>query len=228
MNFETVDILLRSRITLLDQLEADGYNTTPFRKFSHKEIQEMIKSGPVNGAPPALSMLLTRRDDAEASADQYTQCQVVYTIGRIKQKLGKFADAIIDPEETGFDFKTTEVIIITMEPVVLNFHQHAYALWRDNVDQATGKHLKLRYFQAAMIVNNPLKHMLVPPHEKVPAEAKEGILKSVYAKEKQLPFIRFHEDPVARMLGLLPGEVVKITRPSATAGECILYRLCVP
>jgi len=62
MNFETIDSLVRSRLTLLDQLEADGYNTIPFRKFSHKEIQEMIKSGPVNGSPPALSMLLQRRE----------------------------------------------------------------------------------------------------------------------------------------------------------------------
>jgi DNA-directed RNA polymerase subunit H (RpoH/RPB5) len=228
MNFETIDILLRSRLTLLDHLESEGYNTTPFRKFSHKEIQEMIKSGPVNGAPPALSMLLQRREPEAAGPDDYTQCQVVYTLGRIKQKLATFVTSIVDPEETGFDFKTTEVIILTLEPIVLNFHQYAYQCWRSTVDAETGKHLKVRFFQAAAIVNNPLKHMLVPPHEKVPSSEKTELLKGLYAKERQLPYIRFHEDPVARMLGLLPGDIVKITRPSPTAGECILYRLCVP
>lgn len=226
MNFETIDILYRSRLTLLDQLESEGYNTTPFRKFSHKEIQEMVKSGPVNGSPPALSMLLTRRDAAEAKPDEYAQCQVVYTIGKIKQKMDKFVNSIIDPEETDFDFRKTELIILTLEPVVLNFHQFAYKIWRNNADGA--KHLKLRFFQAAAIINNPLHHMLVPPHEKVPVEAKEQLLKGLYAKDRQLPFIRFHEDPVGRMLGLLPGDIVKITRPSQTAGECTLYRLCVP
>ena len=228
MNFETIDSLVRSRLTLLDQLEADGYNTTPFRKFSHKEIQEMIKSGPVNGSPPALSMLLTRREPEAATPEDYAQCQVVYTIGRIKQKLEKFVDSIVDPEETGFDFKTTEVIILTLEPVVLNFHQEATKRWRSNVDAATGKHMKIRFFQAAAIINNPLKHMLVPPHEKVPGDKKADLLKGLYAKDRQLPYIRFHEDPVARMLGLLPGDIVKITRPSPTAGECTVYRLCVP
>jgi DNA-directed RNA polymerase subunit H len=73
-----------------------------------------------------------------------------------------------------------------------------------------------------------MKHVLVPPHEKVaPAEVTE-LLKSMYAKKSQLPLIRFHEDPIARLLGLVPGDVVKITRPSPTAGECIMYRVCVP
>ena len=88
--------------------------------------------------------------------------------------------------------------------------------------------MKVRYFQISAIVTNPLKHMLVPLHQKVPAEEVPALLKSMYAKKTQLPLIRFHEDPIARMIGLIPGDVVQISRPSPTAGECILYRVCVP
>jgi DNA-directed RNA polymerase subunit H (RpoH/RPB5) len=98
----------------------------------------------------------------------------------------------------------------------------AYECWVKN------DNTKVRYFQAASIVNNPLNHILVPKHEKVPAEDEDALLKGMYATKAQLPLIRFHEDPIARMLGLVPKDIVRITRPSLTAGENIGYRLCVP
>ena len=219
MNYEIVDVLYRSRITLLEHLADSGYNTTPYSKFSPKEVAEMIKAGPIAGAPPALAMELAR---AEGQSTPYSKCIVVYTIGKIKQKLPAFTKKLIDPEESGFDPKTTELIIVTLEPIAPNFHAMAYECWSKHDNS------KVRYFQAASIVNNPLKHILVPPHEKVPAEEEADLLKSMYATKAQLPLIRFHEDPIARMLGLVPKDIVKITRPSLTAGECILYRLCVP
>ena len=217
MNYEIIDVLYRSRITLLEHLEAD-YDTTPYSKFSPKEIGEMVKSGPALGAPPALAMELSKKEGGQTP---YSKCIVVYTIGKIKQKLAVFTKKLIDQEESGFDPKTTELIIITLEPIAPNFHAMAYECW--------SKHdTKVRYFQAAAIVNNPLKHILVPKHEKVPEEEEAQILKSLYATKAQLPLIRFHEDPIARMIGLVPKDIVKITRPSLTAGENIGYRLCVP
>jgi DNA-directed RNA polymerase subunit H (RpoH/RPB5) len=218
MNYETIDVLYRSRITLLDHLEQEGYDTQPFRKFSPKEIMEMVKAGPANGAPPALWMELKRKEGSQAS---HANCFVVYTIGKIKQKLAAFTGKIVDPEEGEFNPEQTELIIVTLEPISANFHALAFQLF-------VSKKVKVRYFQAAAIVNNPLKHFLVPKHERVPAADEEALLKGMYAKKTQLPIIRFHEDPIARMIGLMPGDVVKITRPSVTAGECIGYRVCLP
>jgi len=219
MNYEIVDVLYRSRITLLEHLSQSGYDITPYSKFSPKEVAEMIKAGPIAGAPPALAMELTKKEDG---ATPYAKCVVVYTIGKIKQKLGAFTKKLIDPEEAGFDPKSTELIIVTLEPIAPNFHAMAYECWMKN------DNTKVRYFQAASIINNPLQHILVPKHEKVPADQEEALLKGMYATKAQLPLIRFHEDPIARMLGLVPKDIVRITRPSLTAGENIGYRLCVP
>jgi len=215
---ETIDVLYRSRITLLDHLDTEGYDTTPYRKFSTKEIMEMVKAGPVLGAPPALMMELTRKVPEEG---KHSKCMVVYTLGKIKQKLAAFTLKIIDKEEAGFDPTTTELIVVTLEPVVTVFHAMAYTCY-------TQHNTKVRYFRAMALVNNPLKHQLVPLHEKVPAAEEDALLKSMYAKKMQLPIIRFHEDPIARLIGLMPDEIVRITRPSLTAGECVGYRICRP
>jgi DNA-directed RNA polymerase I, II, and III subunit RPABC1 len=74
-----------------------------------------------------------------------------------------------------------------------------------------------------------MEHVLVPKHEVVPEDKHDELLKTYRMKSKtNLPIIRFHEDIIARILGLIPGSIVKITRPSPSAGEYVLYRVCVP
>jgi DNA-directed RNA polymerase subunit H (RpoH/RPB5) len=211
---ESLDVLYRSRITLLDHLDSVGYNTEPFRRFSTKELAEMIK-----GTAPALHMELTLKDGVPTVDGQPTKCFVAYSLLKIKQKLAAFVGGITG--QPTFDMSTTELIVICIEPIAPNFHAFASEMWMADK-------LRLRFFQAAALVTNPMKHVLVPPHEKVPAAEVTDLLKGMYAKKSQLPLIRFHEDPIARLLGLVPGDVVKITRPSPTAGECIMYRVCVP
>jgi DNA-directed RNA polymerase subunit H (RpoH/RPB5) len=218
--YEHLDVLYRSRITLLDHLEDSGYNTTPYRKFSPKEIAEMLDNSPQVGASPALQMDLDKKEDEQKEGEP-TKCRVVYTIGKIKGKLQGFTYKLTSDEGIDFDPDTMELIIITLEPIAPNFHAMAYQMWMENK-------VRVRYFQAAAIVNNPLKHILQPKFKKVSAEELTGLLKDLFAKKSQLPIIRFHEDPVARLLGLMPDDVIKITRPSPTAGEYILYRRCSP
>jgi DNA-directed RNA polymerase subunit H (RpoH/RPB5) len=227
INYEYIDILYRGRVTLLDHLEDCGYDTTKYRKFSTKEIGEMLEatqSYAKVSAPPAFEMTVERvRPSIHGGAEdtEPKKCKIVYTINKIKQKIIPFTNDIIDPEQTDFDSKTTELIIITMEPVGPMFHAAAAKILMT-------KETRVRYFQAATLVNNALKHKLVPPHKKVSKEKEEELLKQWNTKKSQLPFIRFHEDMPARLIGLVPGEIVEITRPSATAGETVIYRVCVP
>ncbi|MEM4699332.1 MAG: DNA-directed RNA polymerase subunit H [Candidatus Nezhaarchaeales archaeon] len=72
-----------------------------------------------------------------------------------------------------------------------------------------------------------LEHELVPKHEVLPPEEARELLRRLGVKPEMLPWIRSN-DPVARIIGAKPGDIVKITRRSKTAGISIAYRFVVP
>jgi DNA-directed RNA polymerase I, II, and III subunit RPABC1 len=88
--------------------------------------------------------------------------------------------------------------------------------------------INMQVFKISELQYNVIKHDLVPKHEVI--SDKEEIDKIV-AQFKiknchQLPLIK-ESDPVARYYAIKPGQLVKITRISPSAGEYILYRCCV-
>jgi DNA-directed RNA polymerase subunit H len=72
----------------------------------------------------------------------------------------------------------------------------------------------------------PLAHRDVPKHEIVPKDEVEGILKRYNATYEQMPYI-LTTDPVIVELQAKPGDLIKITRESRTAGTSVYYRLVV-
>jgi DNA-directed RNA polymerase subunit H len=71
-----------------------------------------------------------------------------------------------------------------------------------------------------------LQHRLVPKHEVLSKQEKEEILKKFNVRPEQLPKI-FMTDPVVKCLKAKPGDVIKITRDSPTAGKSFYYRIVV-
>ena len=69
-------------------------------------------------------------------------------------------------------------------------------------------------------------HILVPKHEIMIKKEAEEVLKTYNCRTTDLPLI-FVNDPAIIGLGVKPGDMIKITRKSATAGESFYYRYVV-
>ena len=69
-------------------------------------------------------------------------------------------------------------------------------------------------------------HVYVPKHEIIAIKDAEEVLKKFNCMPTELPLI-FVNDPAILGLGVKPGDMIKITRKSATAGESIYYRYVV-
>jgi len=71
-----------------------------------------------------------------------------------------------------------------------------------------------------------LAHVLVPEHIKLTPEEAVEELRKWGLRVDQLPLMKA-SDPVARELGLKPGDIVKIIRRSEKAEEVVMFRYVV-
>jgi DNA-directed RNA polymerase subunit H len=69
-------------------------------------------------------------------------------------------------------------------------------------------------------------HIYQPKHEIIGRKEAEEVLRKYNAKPSQLPFILTDDKGLAH-LEVRPGDIIKITRKSPTAGESVYYRYVV-
>lgn len=70
------------------------------------------------------------------------------------------------------------------------------------------------------------KHELIPLHEVLPEDETKELLNKLNITKGQLPKILL-SDPVIKKMKANPGDVVRITRKSRTAGSSIYFRVVV-
>jgi len=210
------DILLRSRQTILDILEDRGYDTTPYRNIAPDQILALAE-----GTSRALDIIVKKRVDSPV-VSPCDRAVVVYMLqDRIRLRLATFTrDIYVDEgDEDKGPTKADDVIVILNEPYHESFDKAALQMWQQQKARMTFFHLK-------QVVVHLGRHVLVPPHRRLTAdEAKAEMARLHVTQKSQFPLIK-HHDIQARIMGLVPGDLVEILRPSPTAGIARILRIC--
>jgi DNA-directed RNA polymerase subunit H (RpoH/RPB5) len=210
-----IELIVRSRPTIVEILENRGYDSSQYQDIAPEEIRKLAATN-----PDLLRIIVPKRADSVAGAER---CIVLYwTLNAVRLKLESNIFALFSEENSTPYNKTDEFIVLLSEPYHEVFDLVAAKMW--NMEK-----IRINFFHLKQIISNPSKHIMVPPHRKLQESEINGIIESLHVKTKfELGIIKYHKDIQTRVLGLVPGDVVEIKRPSETCGIYTLYRICTP
>ena len=215
MDADTLDLIVRSRPTILEILNDRGYDVDAHKGISPEEIFLIAAR-----TPELLKIVAPKKADSSAPMERAV---VYYMVSnpirqRTEVEVSKLWDHEKNPDD--LDPANDEVIVILSEPAHDVFHIQASKQW-------TEYKRRVNFFQLKNLISNPAKHTFVPPHRKLSPEEIAELLKIGHILSKsQLPHIKYHVDMQTRVHGLVPGDVVEITRASETSGTATSYRVC--
>jgi len=207
-----ISSIYKSKKTILQLMEKQGYNIAEYTNFSINEINTMFQH-------KQLDMLLTK-DKEDPNTKRKNKLYILYYLGKAlrPQNIHEIVDDLFNMEE-----------ILTKEDTLM-------IVTKDEMNETTKELLKHIWEQEGLLIINQcikrlqyniLEHSIVPPH-RVLSNDEVFAIKNRYniLDDSQFPDIsRF--DPVAQVIGIRPGQVCEIIRPSKTAITGLYYRICV-
>lgn len=207
--FEDRDNIYRSRVVLLNILKERGYDVERYMKISPVEISAAIHSDNKKDIIKTLDFDTNYFDN---NGDEH-KCFVRYFMKTSSQTLKSYFD-----QDIFTPYPNTTVIVMMMDNITDMHHQLA-------IEQFIKNKLCISFFMISHLTFDPRHHYLVPKHEIVnPTEHDELKKELNIDRLSKLPLIRYHIDPITRVIGAIPGDVIKIVRASPSAGTYTIYR----
>ena len=197
--------ITKSRNNVLDQLEKRGYDVDNYKGASIAQVHVMFQNS-------QLDMLVENPNTGR-------KAYVKYHLGK-SLRSNNIMDMINDLYTLDTILtKQDDLIIIAKDQANDSMEKHLREVWEKMKYLITVVGLKQLQF-------NVLEHSLVPPHRVLTSEEATEIKKKYnIINDSQLPDIsRF--SPVSLALGIRPGEICEILRPSKTAIIAPFYRIC--
>lgn len=207
-----ISSIYKSRTILLELMGMQGYNVYDYEGFTVNEVNTMK----VNNQ---LDMILEKNTE-DVDLKRKTKIYIRYYLAKSlrPQNLQEMIDDLFNTEEVLTKYDTLFIVVKDeVNETLLNALKH---IWEQEKIFIVIQNLKRLQF-------NILKHVLVPPH-RILSNAEVLAVKKRYnvMSDAQFPDIsRF--DPVAQAIGIRPGQVCEIIRPSKTAISAPYYRICM-
>jgi len=208
----SISDLYKSRNIIIEIMRDIGYEVKDYANFSITELNSMRQNN-------QLDMLL-EKSVPNPDTKRNNKIYIRYYLGKIIRpvNLQEMIDDLFNLEEI-LKKEDTLFIIIKDEPneTLLNEVKH---IWEKDGIFIVVESIKRLQF-------NILKHTMVPKHRILSNVETDVVMKRYNITQKMnFPDIsRF--DPVARAIGIRPGDVCHIIRPSKTAIEADYYRICI-
>ena len=207
-----ISSIYKSRTILLDLMNSQGYYTSEYEGFSINEVNTMK----VNNQ---LDMILEKGSE-DVDIKRKPKIYIRYYLAKSlrPQNLQEMIDDLFNIEEVLTKHDTLFIVVKDeVNETLINTLKH---IWEQDKIFIVIQNLKRLQF-------NILKHVLVPPHRVLSSTEVIAIKKRYNVMEDvQFPDIsRF--DPVAQAIGIRPGQVCEIIRPSKTAISAPYYRICM-
>ena len=207
-----ISTVFTSRNIILDLMGKQGYNIEDYANFSISEVNSMKQNN-------QLDMLLEKKEE-DPVTKRKSKIYVRYYLGKTIRpaNLQEMIDDLFNLEE--ILKKEDTLFIIIKDEINETLTNELKHIWETDGIFIVIENIKRLQF-------NILDHELVPEHTIVPESEVVNIMKKYNITDKiQFPDIsRF--DPVSRAIGLRPGQLCHIVRPSKTAIKANYYRLCV-
>jgi DNA-directed RNA polymerase subunit H (RpoH/RPB5) len=208
-----ISYLYKARKTILELMDKQGYNIEDYANFSINEVNSMKQNN-------QLDILLEKKSDDSGDSKPKRKMYIRFYLTKMIRpaNIQEMIDDLFNLEE--ILTKEDTLFIISkdeMNETIINELKH---IWEtDGIFIVIENIKRLQY--------NILNHVLVPQHIVIDNKEVEEVMKKYNIKNKiEFPDIsRF--DPVARVIGLRPGDVCKIIRPSKTAITTNYYRVCI-
>ena len=207
-----ISTVYTSRNIILDLMGKQGYNIEDYANFSVNEVNSMKQNN-------QLDMLLEKKED-DPVTKRKNKIYIRYYLGKTirPSNLQEMIDDLFNLEE--ILKKEDTLFIIIKDEINETLTNELKHIWESDGIFIVIENIKRLQF-------NILDHELVPEHTIVSESEVLNVMKKYNITDKiQFPDIsRF--DPVSRAIGLRPGQLCHIVRPSKTAIKADYYRICI-
>lgn len=221
--------LWRVRKTVCEMLRDRGYEIHPsLLKETKAEFEAMLNEARAEGAGRERFIILANKkskinklykdmtaEEKRIEDERRSKEQIIVFFPEENKRVGVKPIRIL--AEKMDERNIMEAILVVRQPLTPLAHSA--------INEAMAK-LRIEVFHENELIINITHHDLVPEHIPLSEPEKEALLQRYQVRPTQLPRIQL-VDPVARYFGLRRDQVVKIIRPSETAGRYVTYRLVV-
>jgi DNA-directed RNA polymerase subunit H (RpoH/RPB5) len=198
--------IYNSRRTIIDLLEAQKYDVSQYKDFGINDVNTLLKTS-------QMDMLLKKTTEEKSVYVKYHLAKSLRPV-----HIYEYIEDLVTLEEVLT--KKDDLIVIMKDEPNDTIKKTLTDIWeKDGIFVIVINIKRLQY--------NIMNHQLVPQHVVLTAEeAKEVKFKYNIHDNSQIPDIsRF--SPVSQVIGIRPGDLCRVYRPSKTAIKAEFYRICL-